>query len=85
MREFHKLKGELEEEERREKVPVEKSKNQEGRNLTKQQREGLKKLKKRIGNKQVIDLKTDKSGKLMIMSKDDYLRIATIDWKETEK
>ena len=51
MREFHKLKGELEEDEKRRKVPVEKRKNQEGRNLTKQQREGLKKLKKRIGDK----------------------------------
>ena len=73
MREFHKLKGELEEDEKRRKVPVEKRKNQEGRNLTKQQREGLKKLKKRIGDKEVIVLKTDKSGKITLADREKYL------------
>ena len=46
--------------------------NQEGDNLTKQQQAGLKKLKKRIKDGELLVIKTDKSGKLGVISREKY-------------
>ena len=52
-------------------------KNQEWQNLNKKEKEGLRKLRKRIKNGELVAIKTDKSGKLMVMSKDEYLKVGT--------
>ena len=49
--------------------------NQEWSNLTQSERRGLKKIRKRIKDDQIVVLKTDKSGKLAIMAKEEYLKI----------
>ena len=36
---------------------------------------GLRKLKKRISNEEIIILKTDKSGKLAVMKRENYLKM----------
>ena len=52
---------------------VDDNKNQEWSNLTEEEKRGLKKLKKRIANDEIVLVKTDKSGKMSIMEKDKYL------------
>ena len=44
-------------------------------NLTEQQRQGLKSIKKRIQEEDIIILKTDKSGKLCVASVEEYIRM----------
>ena len=44
-------------------------------NLTRKELRGLRKLKKRIRNKEIIILKTDKSGKLTPINRDNYEKI----------
>ena len=53
--------------------------NQEYRNLTKSEKRGLFKLKKRIKKGDIMVVKTDKSGKLVLMKKEDYLKIGIKD------
>ena len=73
MKEFVDYKREIEEDEIKKGIPEEKRHNQEGANLTKIEKNGIKKLKKRIQNKEIIILKTDKSGKLTAIERDKYL------------
>ena len=75
MKEFLKYKNELEKEEEQRGVPKEKRRNQEYMNLTKSEKRGLKKLRKRIDNKEIIVMKTDKSGKLTHMKREKYLEL----------
>ena len=49
--------------------------NQESGNLTRKEKSGLKKLQKRIKNGEICIIKTDKSGKITAISKEDYLRM----------
>ena len=44
----------------------EKNRNQEGENLTVKERRGIQKLKERIKEGEIVVLKTDKSGKLVV-------------------
>ena len=44
-------------------------------NLTKQELRGLAKLRKRVSNGSIVVLKTDKSGKLTVMGKDEYEKL----------
>ena len=44
-------------------------------NLTEEEKEGLRSLQKRMKAKDLIILKTDKSGKLCVVSKEKYLRM----------
>ena len=48
--------------------------NQEWCNLTSSEKRGLKKLRNRVKKGEIIIVKTDKSGKLMAMKKEDYLK-----------
>ena len=50
-------------------------KNQERRNLTKQENRGLTKLLKTIQNKEILVLKTYKSGNLTLISREKYLEL----------
>ena len=49
--------------------------NQEGINLSMNERKGLKKLQKRIQKGEIAIIKTDKSGKTTAISKEDYLKM----------
>ena len=51
------------------------NRNQESENLTESERRGLNKLRKRIKNDELVILRTDKSGKLAAMNKEDYLKM----------
>ena len=61
--------------------------------MTEEEQEGLKSLKERIKNKELIVLKTDKSGKLCVASKEEYVKMGLvhvgkdrkIGWKEIEE
>ena len=53
--------------------------NQEYMNLNKSERKGLFKLRKRIKDGNIIVVKTDKSGKLVLMKKEDYIKIGVKD------
>ena len=53
--------------------------NQECDNLTKQERQGLKKLKKRISEGELLVIKTDKSGKLGVINREKYLEMGLKD------
>ena len=61
-------------------------------NLTKSERRGINKLKKRVDAQEVVILQTDKSGKLCMMSLEMYLRIGEphvkndpiVDWEEVK-
>ena len=64
MREFNRYKRELEAKDIRDNVEERKRKNQQWRNLTWCEKRGLRSLKKRIENKELICVKTDKSKKL---------------------
>ena len=57
----------------RDKVDV--SRNQEWKNLTRQEIRGLKKLKQRVKKGELVIVKSDKSGKIMAMDKREYLKI----------
>ena len=52
-----------------------KNRNQEGQNLTGRERKGLQKLRERIREGEIVVLKTDKSGKMMVASKEEYLKM----------
>ena len=62
-------------------------------NLTKDQQEGLKTLKKKIKDGEIVVLRTDKSGKLCVASRDAYVKMGMIHtekdkkigWKEIEE
>ena len=73
--EFTKYKNEIEKNEIRDGIREEKRRNQEGSNLTAQEKRGLKKLKTRIKDNELIVLKTDKSGKLTLIKREQYLKI----------
>ena len=83
--EFQKYKSELEKEEERSGVSKEKRKNQEQRNLTAKERRGLKKLRKRIGEEEIVCLKTDKSGKLTLMNREEYLKLGREDSRKDKE
>ena len=53
---------------------VDTSRNQEWSNLDSSEKKGLKKLRNRIKKGELVIVKTDKSGKLMAMRKEDYLQ-----------
>ena len=55
--------------------------NQEWSNLNKNEKKGLLKLQKRIRRDEIAILKTDKSGKIAAIKKEDYLnmRLAAIE------
>ena len=53
----------------------EKNRNQEGENLTMKEKRGVQKLKERIKEGEIVVLKTDKSGKLVICDKEEYLKM----------
>ena len=61
------------------------SRNQEWRNLTRKEKRGLVKIKKRVKDGELVVVKTDKSGKLMVLSKDEYLRTGIIGIGDDEK
>ena len=44
-------------------------------NLTEEEEEGLKSLKQRIKNKEIVILKTDKTGKFCVMDRDKYKEV----------
>ena len=44
-------------------------------NLTEEEKDGLQKLQKRIKNKEIVILKTDKSSKLCVVSREEYIRM----------
>ena len=44
-------------------------------NLTEQQQKGLKSLKKRIQEEEILIVKTDKSGKLCVATVEEYIRM----------
>jgi len=75
MREFDRYKRELEAKEIRDNVEERKRKNQQWRNLTWCEKRGLRSLKKRIENKELIYVKTDKSGKLTLMNRNEYAKL----------
>ena len=52
-----------------------KNRNQEAQNLNAKERRGIQKLRERIKEGEIVVLKTDKSGKLMIIKKEDYLKM----------
>ena len=52
-----------------------KNRNQEGKNLTPAERRGLQKLRERIKEGEIVILKTDKSGKMMVSDKEEYLKM----------
>ena len=54
-------------------------------NPSKKEKKGLVKLQKRIRNQEIAILKTDKSGKLAAISKDDYLKIGLLSNKSDRK
>ena len=49
--------------------------NQEGENLSKKEKIGLNKLRKRINKGEICVIKTDKSGKITVIKKEDYLKM----------
>ena len=51
-------------------------------NLTLVEERGLRKLKKRVRNKEIVVLKTDKSGKLVVANKEKYLKMGMSKIKE---
>ena len=51
-------------------------------NLTEEQQQGLKSLKLRIKNKEIVVLKTDKSGKLCVATTEEYIKMG---YKHTKK
>ena len=72
LKEFKDYKREIERDEIKRKIEEKKRKNQEWRNLTvEEKKRGLKKLKSRIENKELVCLKTDKSGKLTLMKREE--------------
>ena len=75
LKEFSAYKNEIKERGIKEGVPENKRKNQEHSNLTKQEKRGLKKLRKRLQEKEIVVLKTDKSGKLTLMNREKYLEL----------
>ena len=83
--EFQKYKGEIEREEETSGVAKEKRRNQESKNLTAKERRGLRKLKKRIGEGEIICIKTDKSGKLTIMEREAYLKMGEEDSRKDKR
>ena len=54
-------------------------------NLSNQERRGLRKLKKRIDNHEIIVLKTDKSGKLTVINRNEYEKLGKEMNKEDRK
>jgi len=72
MREFIKYKKEMEANEIRENVEERRRRNQQWKNLTWCEKRCLRSLKKRIENKELICVKTDKSGKLTLMNREEY-------------
>ena len=67
--------------------------NQEWCNLTSSEKRGFKKLRNRVKKGEIVIIKTDKSGKLMAMKKEDYLKFGIkgvggnrkVDRKEAKK
>ena len=44
-------------------------------NLTEEQQQGLKSLQKRIKDKEIVVLRTDKSGKLCVATTEEYIKM----------
>ena len=44
-------------------------------NLTEDEKEGLRSLQKRIRENDIIIIKTDKSGKMAVISRDEYIKM----------
>ena len=53
-------------------------KDQQKSNLTKDEEEGLKSLMKKIQKKDILVLKTDKSGKFFVVSQDEYRKMGAV-------
>ena len=53
-------------------------KDQQKSNLTKDEEEGLESLQKKIQKKEIIVLKTDKSGKFFVVSQDEYRKMGAV-------
>ena len=89
MKEFVEYKKEIEkkiEKNWRDKNKMEKCKekmkrNQEYMNLTRIEKEGLHSIKKRMKAGEIVVVKTDKSSKLVLMKKDEYIKIGAEDCK----
>ena len=75
MKEFKEYKNKLEAAEKKRNIDEKKRRNQEWRNLSTEEKRGLRKLKSRIENKEILCLKTDKSGKLTLMRRDEYAKL----------
>ena len=54
-------------------------------NLTPKEVRGLRKLRKRVKNKSIVVLKTDKSGKLTVMERDIYEKMGLENAKKDQK
>ena len=70
IKEFKDYKKETEKKEIKEGVVEKKRRNQEWRNLRWCEKRGLKKLKSRIENKELLCIKTDKSGQLTLINRE---------------
>ena len=81
LKEFNQYKRELENIEEKKGVAKEKYRNQQEANLTVKEKRGLKKLRKRIQENELVVLKTDKSGKLTVMKREDYYKLGIEDSK----
>ena len=44
-------------------------------NLTEEEKDGLKSLQKRMKNQEIVILKTDKSGKMCVVTREEYIRM----------
>ena len=75
LKEFKDYKLELEREEIKKGIKEEKRINQKEKNLSIQEKRGLKKIRQRIKEKEVVVLKTDKSGKMTIADRESYLEM----------
>ena len=60
-------------------------KGEQASNLTRQELRGLRKLKKRVKEKEILILKTDKSGKLMPINREFYEKMGREKCKEDQK
>ena len=74
MEEFHKYRNEIDAKQSQQ-IRKKKGNNQEWSNLTKKEKSGLKRLKKRIKRGEIVILKSDKSGRMIAMKKDEYLKM----------
>ena len=56
--------------------------NKQGSTLTKDEKDGLKSLNKRVKDNEIVIVETDKSGKFSVMNQDTYLEAGDVHVKE---